>query len=1068
MATLSPNGPVTPTRQRLSHLEDRVNFSLFERLSSTNESLSCLGLSFSLTPGEDPLKEHEHVLTLGIGSAVQLASLCITSSRLLLLTKPATPTQLHQWFEEFSSKSRPLLHGTSSLNTPRASFTKRGNSFRSNSRKKELIPWRSEENVSRNDVNICTSPVNGRVTNSREELNEVEPEIQQEFTRSVTSPEENYSPLRQVIFPKKALTLLRKNKTVSVSLENKSTFYFPIDVDQASLDELPVTKPNSMKPSTVRNKKNRGSRSFTAHDKTYCPVRTVDRLVAICDNPLLPPKPLKAPDKPQLVTSSSLVPLVQRTNSFSVMSPFDKDEVQSLPAELYHAASVNSSEGKPVIEKHQSIDFSNCQQINIPFGVISRIEKVNRFIKVPFASQFDGLRVVCKNCHTITILFHPGFIHDLDTVITSIEFFLNYQSPKYLHEVAVNYRNALRIPYGYDVGDHPGLYNLDRELVRLGLKKTQEWRVFEFESQNLSLPISYPQRLVVPLSCADTDICKLAPLYKENRFPVLCWRHPGNGAALLRSGSIPRKKVDKSQIDGEYFAAVCHNSSRQGDKLVIVCERDSSELIDANQPSVTSKEKMQTFLYPGCVLESSFFPTPIQKLKILFSRMQVLLNTDVTADYLTQLHSTRWMREINKLLQTAKYVAEKLEDEQMSVLVSFESGFDFTTQVVSLAQLMLDPYYRTMDGFQVLIQKEWIWFGHKFQQRNLPIAEQHKEESPVFLQFIECVWQIMQQFPSVFEFNEEFLHLLIHHTYSARFGDFLANNIEEYYALELDKKTLSIWTWLHFHNLESNKFYNATYHLPRSNSAQKPFHTFICLSPECSLPALRPWTSYYAKYNTNSQAHNGSGVGLHSYLRKLNSAIEDLKQKELDLKHKLTDHYYQSSSESDDDVTTSSMSKEKQARAMSFGLKLRGSLKRNCVFQPLLKEEILTFFSHLPTDLISEAQASKEVTISMYVCSGYLYRQNKPVIGTSKKFWGVCDLNKNYFALFHTPEAHIKQDVPKCIFKLSEMEKVKLSTGSNPSSLTVSFSSKGKSEKFHASSKICTEIWFNCFSIRSA
>ena len=1064
MATLAPIAPDTPTRQRLSHIEDRVNFSLFERLSSTNESLSCLGLSFSLTPGEDPLKEHENVLTLGIGSPVQLASMCITSSRLLLLTKPATPTQLHQWFEEFSSKSRTQLHGISSLNTPRASFTKRGNSFKANLKKKELMPWRSEENVSRNDVSICTSPVNGCVTNSREELNEVEPEIKEEFTRSVTSPPvENHSPLRQVIFPKKALTLLRKNKTVSVSLENKSTFYFPIDVDKASLDELPVTKPNSMKPSTVRAAKNRGSRSFAAHDKAYFPVKTMDSLVAIDDHSSLPPKPLKAP-----IGTSSIVPLMQRTNSFSVTSSFDKDEVQSLPAELFHATSSNSSENKPVTEKQHSIDFSNCQQINIPFGMISRIEKVNRFIKVPFASQFDGLRIICKNCHTITILLHPGYVHDLDVIITSIEFFLIFPSPKSVHELAFNYRKALRIPYSYDAGDHPGLYQLDRELIRLGLKKTQEWRVFEYESHNPSLPTSYPPRLVVPLSCADSDICKIAPLYKENRFPVLCWRHPGNGAALLRSGSIPRKKVDKSQIDGDYLAAICHNNSRQGDKLVIVCERDSSELIDANQPSVTSKEKMQTFLYPGCVLESSFFPTPIAKLRVLFSRMQVLLNTDVTGDYLTQLHNTRWMREINKLLQTAKYVAEKLEDEQMSVLVSFESGFDFTTQVVSLALLMLDPYYRTMDGFQVLIQKEWIWFGHKFQQRNLPVSEQHREESPVFLQFIECVWQIMQQFPSVFEFNEEFLHLLIQHTYAARFGDFLANYIDEYYSLELDKKTLSIWTWLHFHNLESNKFYNATYHLPRSSSAQKPFHTFICLSPECSLPALRPWTCYYAKYNTNSQAHYGSGLGLHSYLKKLNSAIEDLKQKELDLKQKLTYRCYQSSSESDDDTITTSMSKERQARAMSFGLKLRGSLKRNCEFQPLSKgEENLTFFSHLPTDLISEAQASKEVTISMYVCSGYLYRQNKPVIGTSKKFWAVCELNKNYFALFHTPEAHIKHDVPKHIFKLSQMEKVKLSTGSNPSSLTVSFSSKGKSEKFHASSKSCTEIWFNCFSIRS-
>lgn len=51
-------------------------------------------------------------------------------------------------------------------------------------------------------------------------------------------------------------------------------------------------------------------------------------------------------------------------------------------------------------------------------------------------------------------------------------------------------------------------------------------------------------------------------------------------------------------------------------------------------------------------------------------------------------------------------VAEVIERQSSSVLVHCTDGWDRTAQLAALAMLMLDPFYRTIQGFEVRGERE--------------------------------------------------------------------------------------------------------------------------------------------------------------------------------------------------------------------------------------------------------------------------------------------------------------------------------------------------------------------------
>ena len=67
-----------------------------------------------------------------------------------------------------------------------------------------------------------------------------------------------------------------------------------------------------------------------------------------------------------------------------------------------------------------------------------------------------------------------------------------------------------------------------------------------------------------------------------------------------------------------------------------------------------------------------------------------------------------WLKHIETILKAANRISNCLENEKNSILVHCTDGWDRTAQLTSLAQLLIDPFYRSYRGFQVLLEKEWV------------------------------------------------------------------------------------------------------------------------------------------------------------------------------------------------------------------------------------------------------------------------------------------------------------------------------------------------------------------------
>jgi len=82
------------------------------------------------------------------------------------------------------------------------------------------------------------------------------------------------------------------------------------------------------------------------------------------------------------------------------------------------------------------------------------------------------------------------------------------------------------------------------------------------------------------------------------------------------------------------------------------------------------------------------------------------------------LRKSGWIRHIANILDGTALIARTVGIMHSHVLIHCSDGWDRTSQLSALSQICLDPYYRTLEGFIVLVEKDWLSFGHMFRHRS--------------------------------------------------------------------------------------------------------------------------------------------------------------------------------------------------------------------------------------------------------------------------------------------------------------------------------------------------------------
>ena len=379
------------------------------------------------------------------------------------------------------------------------------------------------------------------------------------------------------------------------------------------------------------------------------------------------------------------------------------------------------------------------------------------------------------------------------------------------------------------------IYNLIEEFKRqeIDFKTSKQFRLLN--NNDFKFCATYPKNLIVPYDMTDEELKKSAEFRTKERLPTLTYRYKINGNCIWRSSQTKGGFSGINKFDILLFSKISNEQ-----KLYVYDARPFKNAY-ANKFRGGGYENIDN--YKNINVELIF--CGMSNIHAVRNSYYKLLNTvSYNANYettlFTNIANSGWYEAIIILLKSSFQIYNSIIKNN-NVLIHCSDGWDRTSQLCAMSQILLDKYYRTIDGFICLIEKDWLSFGHQFRYRNgmySPLDSSRKvstenQFSPIFLQWLDSLYQLMDQNYTKFQFNFNLILFLANELYTGNYGTFLFNNDKEREECGEDKNTVSIWNYI---KRNEDKFINYIYN-PSDNGVLT-----------INYKNIKIWKEYFFKY----------------------------------------------------------------------------------------------------------------------------------------------------------------------------------------------------------------------------